>query len=283
MVRGNKFKPNGRESAPAAAAAAHAAAKVAADNTSEAHTHAALPKQLGKRRNGGVRPVRKHDPAAGIKARPASQQKDAGGASAAAKDSDGNDGRHNNKRARSPRFAEGGSAQHASVRHASVVPPQQAVKPQVGSKRRRAEPATASVAAAASDPLPTSAAAHSADPRPTSGNGLQSPQHRQKPQRMHGDGDRQPGGRSAPAAAQPATATGQRPTPQAEAAPHHVRKKRRLRTKVGTTTTAATVSVNGVEVRTVVAPPAKGALRMHFDSLPQCTCADALCKNSTRS
>ena len=243
MVRGNKFKPTGRKPASAAATMA----SVAADTTAGPH------KQLGHRRKGDSQSTERQEHPAANAASPALQHEHAAGATAAPQHGRAEGKGRIRQRSGPPRRAEGGLAQDATVSNAKH-----------SRKRRRVGPDSATAAVA--EPTPASTAAHRGGAQAAAVGGLEQSQHGRKQRRMGGSSLKQAvTGASSPAAVSPSAAhqAEQQQKQHAGAQRQHVRKKRRLWAGSGTKGGAATVTIHGVDVRTTVAQPPKGAPSPH--------------------
>ena len=247
MVRGNKFKPAGKQSVNAAAATVEAT--VDGEGTAGPLTAAKTRQRAGKQSYNAVHPARGRD-----HAQPASGQTDV--------TRDAPKKQHNHGKGQHTGGLRAGQASHADVRDPTAAPERDS-RPQLsGCKRRHREINAANKAlsglASEARPLQVTGA-----PQPA-GNGLQHTQHNSRRRHTMGSGQQQAaaGGQGAPAMPHPAPkhVAAQQAPQQAGARTQHARKKRRLRAGNEATASAAIVTINGVEVRTNAAPPAKGEL-----------------------
>ena len=223
-------------------------------------------RERGKRRNDAAHPAKGQD-----YAQSSSKQTHAAGDAAAKQHLHGKHQRRSGQPLGQASSAQAGPAQHVDGRDPSGAPARGDDPHLTGSKRNRPETSTA--AGAVSHPVVEAVASHSTGAQQTAGHGLPHAQHKGRQRHTTSAGQQQAtaGGQGAPVPAS-ASAAEQRTTQQASAQPQHARKKRRLQAGAGANAGAATVTINGVEVRTVVAAPPKGESSGHRRSSTQLSC-----------
>ncbi len=243
MVRGNKFKPAGAQSVTAAAVAAEAtvAGKSQAGQHGTAQPHS-------KQRNDAAHPAKGQD-----HEQPASKQ------THAARDAAAKQPRRNTQGPGQTSSAQAAPAQHADACDPSGVLARGDGPLLSGGKRRRPESGTA--AGAVSGSVAEAVSPHSAGAPQAAAHGPPHAQHKRRQRYTKAGAGQQhaaAGGQGAPSPASASAAEQRAEQHTAEARPQHARKKRRLRAGADADAGAATVTINGVEVRTIVAAPPKG-------------------------